>query len=92
MPSFSTCAEAAGSRPASVWLELENEFHQPEAMIWSLSRSDETRMPSVGMVQIATKIKHGDVDAEAAGKGLSGRDGHLNVLPSLCSPGGCSRP
>jgi ATP-dependent Lhr-like helicase len=36
--------------------------------------------------------KHGDVDAETAGKGLSGRDGHLNVLPSLCSPGGCSRP
>ena len=33
----------------------------------------------------------GDVDAEAAGKGFSGRDGHLNVLPSLCSPGGCSR-
>ena len=34
MPSFSTCAEAAGSRPASVWLELENELHHPDAMIW----------------------------------------------------------
>ncbi len=36
--------------------------------------------------------EHRDVDAEAAGKGLSGCDGHLSALPSLCSPGGCSRP
>src|SRR5215211_6979611 len=55
LPSFSICADAAGSRPASVCEELKNEFHQPEAMIWSLSRSDDTRMPSVGMVQIMTK-------------------------------------
>src|SRR5689334_16808583 len=55
LPSVWVCAEADGRRPASVWLELANEFHQPEATIWSLSRSDETRMPSVGMVQMATK-------------------------------------
>jgi large subunit ribosomal protein L17 len=33
-----------------------------------------------------------DVDAKAAGEGLSGRDRHLNALPFLCWPDGCSRP
>ena len=56
LPSFSTCFSGGGRRPASVCVELEKEFHQPEAMIWSLSRSDDTRMPSVGIVQIVTKM------------------------------------
>ncbi|MEW9835542.1 hypothetical protein [Mesorhizobium marinum] len=57
LPSFSTCSAGGGRRPASVWVELEKEFHQPDTMIWSLSRRDDTRMPSVGMVQMVTRTR-----------------------------------
>ena len=37
-------------------------------------------------------VQHRDVDAEAAEKGFAGGTGQGRVLPTLCSPGGCSRP
>src|SRR5690606_35858864 len=53
-PSRSACASAPSVRPCPVWDDVVSAVHQPETAIWSRSRSEETRMPSVGIVQTIT--------------------------------------